>query len=82
MYTVKYWPKFELASATGSGSPELVQGKPSEFGLDQSPDNDVTTLGILACFILGIENDINSIADSHSGSNLLIRNINSLKRLS
>ena len=37
---------------------------------------------IVACFVLGTENYINLEADSHSGSNLLKRNIDWLKRLS
>ena len=43
------------------------------IGSERLGGNDVTTLGILACFILGIENGINSKADSHSGLNLLKR---------
>ena len=36
----------------------------------------------ISCFVLGTENDINLKAGSHSGSNLLKRNIDWLKRLS
>ena len=55
-------------------------------GSDRLGGNAVLTLGrlatTLACFVLGTENDINLKADIHSGSNLLERNINWLKRLS
>ena len=62
--------------------------KNKEWWTDQSGSATMTSqhwqisATILACFILGIENDINLQADSHSGSNLLKRNINWLKWLS